>query len=74
MRRRQSGACKQRWGDKKAAESSLQGSLEASKESWRDEEAAERQLGSFEERWGDEEVAESSLQWRLEVSKESWRD
>ena len=55
-------------------ESSLQLRLEASRESWKDEEAAERQRGSFEERWGDEEGAESSLHGRLEASKERRRD
>ena len=38
-------------GDGEGAESSLQGSLVASKESWRDEETAERQRGAFKERW-----------------------
>ena len=48
------GAFEERWGDEEGAESSLHGRLEASKESWRDKEAAERQLGAFEERWGAE--------------------
>ncbi len=50
-------------------DSSLQLRLEASRETWRDEDAAERQRGSFEERWIDEEGAESRLQGRLEASK-----
>ena len=39
---RQREAFKERWGDKKGAESSLQGRLEAYKRRLRDEEAAER--------------------------------
>jgi uncharacterized protein YjbJ (UPF0337 family) len=61
------------WGDEEGAESSLQGRVEVSKESWRDEETAERQRGAFKERWGDKEGAESSLQGRVEASKERCR-
>ena len=65
MRRRQRGANKQRWGDEEVEESRLHGRVEASKESWRDEEAAERQSGAFEESWRDEEAAERSLQGEI---------
>ena len=62
------GCYKERWRDEKGSESNLHERLEASKESWKDEEAAEKQLGAFEERWGDEEGAQNSLQGRLEAS------
>ena len=52
-------------------DSSLQLRLEASRETWRDEDAAERQRGSFEKSWGHEEGSESSLEGRLVASKEA---
>ena len=61
MRLRQRGVFKECWGDEEGAESSLQGRLEASKESSRDENAAETQRGVFKKCWGDEEGVESSV-------------